>query len=508
MTVELMTQAIARPSQAAPAAGRTGGHQAIGLLEHEGLHGPLPLPGLRGRAQRDSASRLIDVIERSGLTGRGGAGFPTGRKLRSVAAERGRPVVVANGSEGEPASAKDRLLLSRSPHLVLDGISLAAFAVGADRAFLVVHRRERPAGREPRSGRGRARGRRASTRSRSRSSASRTATSPASSRPSSSTSTAAPPCRRSRRRGRTSAASTAVPTLVNNVETLAHIALIARHGDRWFRSAGVPGAAGTMLVTVDGAVARPGVYEVELGTPIGAVLMSAGGLTERPQAILTGGYFGTWLPVDLAWQLPLTHRDLKAAGGALGAGIIIALPDTSCGLAETARVVRYLAGETAGQCGPCVFGLPALADALADLAYQGQRRADPADWRADRARRRPRCLQASRRRHPARPQRPGRVRRRRSLASRARPVLRHPSRAHPARSRRPGGLVSEILRVNPIACTGHGVCAELLPELIELDPVGLPDRAARRTDDDELPLARRAVASCPALALMLQKTSA
>jgi NADH:ubiquinone oxidoreductase subunit F (NADH-binding) len=162
--------------------------------------------------------------------------------------------------------------------------------------------------------------------------------------------------------------------LVNNVETLAHIALIARHGDRWFRSAGVSGAPGTMLVTVSGAVTKPGVYEVELGTPIGAVLMTAGGLTERLQAILTGGYFGTWLPVDVAWQLPLTHRDLKAAGAALGAGIIIALPDGACGLAETARVVRYLAAESAGQCGPCVFGLPALADAVADLAYQGQPR--------------------------------------------------------------------------------------------------------------------------------------
>ena len=105
------------------------------------------------------------------------------------------------------------------------------------------------------------------------------------------------------------------------------------------------------------------------------LLMTAGGLTERPQAVLTGGYFGTWLPIDIAWHLPLTHRDVKAAGGALGAGIIVALPDTSCGLAETARVVRYLAGETAGQCGPCVFGLPTLADAVADLAYQGDLRA-------------------------------------------------------------------------------------------------------------------------------------
>jgi NADH:ubiquinone oxidoreductase subunit F (NADH-binding) len=165
------------------------------------------------------------------------------------------------------------------------------------------------------------------------------------------------------------------PTLVNNVETLAHIALIARHGDRWFRSAGVPGAPGTMLVTVDGSVARPGVYEIEVGTPVGTVLNLAGGLTEPLQAVLTGGYFGTWLPADVAWDLPLTRRDVTEAGGALGAGIIIALPESACGLGETARVLRYLAGETAGQCGPCVFGLPALADALADLAYQGQRRA-------------------------------------------------------------------------------------------------------------------------------------
>ncbi|HSR84854.1 MAG TPA: NADH-ubiquinone oxidoreductase-F iron-sulfur binding region domain-containing protein [Streptosporangiaceae bacterium] len=350
------------------------GLRTIGLLEHEETHGPLPLPGLRGRAQRDSAGRLIDVIERSGLTGRGGAGFPAGRKLRSVAAQRGRAVVVANGSDGEPASAKDRLLLSRSPHLVLDGISLAAYAVGADRAFLAVHGHE----------------------SRLRASLEAAAAARAAAgidlvpieivgipgRYVSSEQSAivqylnggpalptfAPP--RTHERG-----FDGRPTLVNNAETLAHLALIARHGDQWFRTAGVPGAAGTMLVTVDGAVARPGVYEVEMGTPIGAVLMTAGGLTEQPQAVLTGGYFGTWLPIEVAWHLPLTHRDLKGVGGALGAGIIVALPDTSCGLAETARVVRYLAGETAGQCGPCVFGLPTLADAVADLAYQGEPRA-------------------------------------------------------------------------------------------------------------------------------------
>jgi NADH:ubiquinone oxidoreductase subunit F (NADH-binding) len=373
MTVELVTRQAVRGARLPRLLAGPSGLRPIGLLEHERLHGPLPVPNRPGRAQRESAERLVQLIERARLTGRGGAGFPAGRKLRSVAEAKGRPVVVANGAEGEPASTKDWLLLSRSPHLVLDGISLAAFAVRADRAFLVVHQRERRLAASLEAA--------AAARA-----AAGIDTIPievvgipdryVSSEQSAivqylgggpSLPTFSPP--RTHERG-----FDGRPTLVNNVETLAHIALIARHGDRWFRSAGVPGAAGTMLVTVSGAVAKPGVYEVELGTPIGTALMTAGGLTERPQAILTGGYFGTWLPVDLAWQLPLTHRDFKSVGGALGAGIIVVLPDTSCGLAETARVVRYLAAESAGQCGPCVFGLPALADAVADLAYDGQQR--------------------------------------------------------------------------------------------------------------------------------------
>ena len=163
------------------------------------------------------------------------------------------------------------------------------------------------------------------------------------------------------------------PTLVHNVETLAHLALIARFGDRWFRRAGLPSAPGTTLVTVSGAVRNPGVYEIELGTSAGQVVMLADGPSEPLQGLLIGGYFGAWLPVSAAWPVPMTHAGLKAAGGALGAGIVIALPASCCPIAETARVVRYLAEETAGQCGPCVFGLPALADALADLAFYGGR---------------------------------------------------------------------------------------------------------------------------------------
>jgi NADH:ubiquinone oxidoreductase subunit F (NADH-binding) len=339
------------------------------LADHEERYGPLPLWGTSGRRR---PGRLIDVVDASGLTGRGGGGFPTGRKMRSVASGPGGAVVVANGAEGEPASCKDRLLLTRLPHLVLDGITLAAHAVRARTAYLCIHGQEielldaledalaqrRAVGLDPvpiqlRGIPGRYVA--------SEQSAIVQYLNGGPAKP-----TFAPPRPHQRGvRGR--------PTLVHNVETLAHLALIARYGDRWFRGAGLPSAPGSALVTVSGAVRRPGVYEIELGTPAGQVVTMAGGPAERPAALLVGGFFGAWLPARSAWPVPMCHAALKAAGGAMGAGIVVVLPDSSCGLAETARVIRYLADENAGQCGPCKFGLPALADAMADLAYQGGR---------------------------------------------------------------------------------------------------------------------------------------
>jgi NADH:ubiquinone oxidoreductase subunit F (NADH-binding) len=339
------------------------------LRDHERQYGPLPLWGTAGRRR---PGRLIDIVDTSGLTGRGGAGFPTGRKMRSVAAGPGPAVVVANGAEGELASCKDRLLLTRLPHLVLDGITLAAHAVGARAAYLCVHGEEaellhaldgalaerQAAALDPvpiqLTG---IPGRYVS----SEQSSIVQYLNGGPGKP-----TFAPPRPHE-------AGIQGRPTLVNNVETLAHVALIARQGPHWFRSAGLPSAPGSMLVTVDGAVGWPGVYEIELGTRAGDVVMLAGGPTEDLQALLIGGYFGAWLPVEAAWPVPMTQAGLRAVGGALGAGIVIALPASSCGLAETARVMRYLAEQGAGQCGPCLMGLPALAGSVADLAFQGGR---------------------------------------------------------------------------------------------------------------------------------------
>src|SRR5262249_14326863 len=151
-------------------------------------------------------------------------------------------------------------------------------------------------------------------------------------------------------------------TLVQNVETLAHLALIARYGAAWFRSAGTPDEPGSMLATLHHADGQMGVVETALGTPIADLLPRTAGAGPG------GGDPGAWLRAGQAGLLPLTNAALRPFGAAVGAGVLAALPDDRCGLAETARVVRYLTLESAGQCGPCLNGLPRMAGALEELA--------------------------------------------------------------------------------------------------------------------------------------------
>lgn len=339
------------------------------LPEHLARYGPPPLRGpggRRGPAGRRRASGLADAVFAAGLTGRGGAGFRTGTKMRAVAARGGSTVVVANGMESEPASSKDEALLSLAPHLVLDGAVLAAEAVGAQVAHLCMSRlrprlldqvqaavadRQR-AGLDPvpievhalpqhyvaseetslirwlNGGEAK----------------------PAPTPPR--------PFERGVRR---------LPTLVDNVETLAHVALIARYGPAWFRQAGRPEAPGTMLVTISGAVAQPGVREIEVGTAVGDVLARCGA-ADTAGAVLVGGYFGTWHESRGIAGVPLTGDELRRLGASPGAGVLIALPADACGLTETARVLAYLAGQSAGQCGPCAFGLSSIAEDFTQLA--------------------------------------------------------------------------------------------------------------------------------------------
>jgi len=154
------------------------------------------------------------------------------------------------------------------------------------------------------------------------------------------------------------------PTLVQNVETLAHLALIARHGAAWFRGVGTADEPGSTLCTVRDPDGRVRIVETALGTPLHRLVW----LGDDVQALLVGGYHGGWLSTRAAGRLSLSNADLRPAGAMIGAGVLAALPAAYCGLAETADIARFLALESAGQCGPCFNGLPAIAGALAAVA--------------------------------------------------------------------------------------------------------------------------------------------
>jgi NADH:ubiquinone oxidoreductase subunit F (NADH-binding) len=353
-------------------AGVPAGSEPVWLARHEHIHGPLP---------RRDAHELIEAVAKSGLRGRGGADFPTATKLQSVAARRRVSAVVVNGSETEPASRKDALLLTRLPHLVLDGAVLAARAVGAPEIIVRVmgcssrsldvleqamgERRDDVPIAVNGGPDGYVTG---------EESAIMNALNGGPPLPK-----FVPPRPFERGyRGR--------PTLIQNAETLAQLALIARFGPDWFRELGTVADPGSALVTVSGAVAAPGVYELAFGTPMNDLIAAAGGATEPLQALLVGGYFGTWVQAARAMELRLAREDLRSVGCSLGSGVIIALGQSACGLRESMHVIDYLARQSAGQCGPCVYGLRAIAAAVAELeagAGHGRQAVEVQRWAAE-----------------------------------------------------------------------------------------------------------------------------
>jgi NADH:ubiquinone oxidoreductase subunit F (NADH-binding) len=316
------------------------------LAAHIARVGPLPSTG----------PDLVAAVTAAGLRGRGGAGFSTGRKMSAVAAGRGPRVVVANGTEGEPLSSKDRTLLSANPHAVLDGIIAAATAVDAARAILCVKRGQPTVAAGLRDAIGQRRdplvvelaetpdpyvaGQESALVRWLDGGDARPRSGP---RPS--------------ERG-----VDGHPTLVDNVETLAHIGLIARYGPAWYRRIGTDEEPGSALVTVSGGVGRPGVYEVPVGLPLSVLLdqVRAGPVA----GLLVGGYFGRWIDVVHADRLRLCDASLTASGARLGSGVVAVIPADSCVLAEVAAVAAWYASNSAGQCGACRFGLGDIAGAI------------------------------------------------------------------------------------------------------------------------------------------------
>jgi NADH:ubiquinone oxidoreductase subunit F (NADH-binding) len=338
------------------------GHDpVIGHTDHLAIHGPLPELG--------DKQRIVDEIERAGLRGHGGAAFPAARKLRTVAARRGEKFVIVNGTETEPASRKDATLIHAAPQLVLDGAAVAASAVGAREVHIAISEADdRAATRLAQAIEDRPRHKR--TR---RGGDPIFHITPAPDRFVSGQETALvnlvnggtglptfgprPYERGIRRR----------PTLVQNVETVAHMALIARHGAGWFRQAGTPEDPGSTLVTLSGALDAGGVFEIHHGMPLGSLLESAHP-TEPIVAVLLGGYFGTWLPAARLDEIELAPSELAQQGASLGAGVIVALGESTCPVQTTARIAAWLSAQSARQCGPCVNGLAAIAGTLHQIA--------------------------------------------------------------------------------------------------------------------------------------------
>ncbi|MGN6406105.1 NADH-ubiquinone oxidoreductase-F iron-sulfur binding region domain-containing protein [Sinomonas sp.] len=319
------------------------------LEAHEETFGPRPTGWHR--------EPLLAELEASGLTGRGGAGFPAYRKL---AALRGTyPVLIANGAEGEPLSRKDAALLRHAPHLVLDGLLTVAEATAASEVFVYTTAESLPS---------------VATALGERRDASRVRLVEADEAFISGeasavvnaleTGVAVPrdkplPLSVSGYHGR--------PTLLHNVETLSQLALVARYGAPWFRSAGAKDDPGTRLFSLAGDVPAESVFEAAGGTTIRDLLIAGGADPHGIDAVLVGGFFGAWVPVD-GFDLPLTARALAQFGAKPGAGVLMALGRGRCGLEVAAAVARYLAQSSARQCGPCMFGLPAMAGILERIA--------------------------------------------------------------------------------------------------------------------------------------------
>jgi len=356
-------------------------HRMSSLDDHLRRYGPAP------RATGSAGPALVQTLEAIRLTGRGGGHFSVAAKWRAVmaatTADPGGVTLVANGAEGEPASAKDAALLELRPHLVLDGLALAAEVTGARSAVVWLHEgawaahaallralAERQAARllgpevSVRVGPDRYLTGESSAVLRALS--------------------GGPALPELRRVPAAVSGLNGSPTLLHNVETLARVAVAARTGsDRYPATSLVTVLAHgrrTVLelpetTTIAGAVAAAAALATSGGSPAEQVPAELFAVDPVPQAVLVGGYGGSWLRWDVAAGLPLRDDALRLAGAGLGAGVLATLPAAACGLLETAVVADYLARSSARQCGSCLFGLRAIADELADLVRgEGGRR--------------------------------------------------------------------------------------------------------------------------------------
>jgi NADH-quinone oxidoreductase subunit F len=362
------------------------GGTELRLLRRIGKINPESLDDYRAhggyRALREAfefgPERVIAEIDASNLLGRGGAAFPTGRKMGAVARAPARPhYLICNADESEPGTFKDRILMEYDPYAIVEAMTIAAYAIGCEQGFIYI-RGEYPLatarvgnaieqarkhgllgndvlGRgvrfdiEIRRGAGAyicgeetalfnsIEGKRGEPRNK-------------------------PPFP-------VEAGLFGKPTQINNVETLVNLPLVLLEGGAAFARVGTPGSTGTRLFCLSGAIEHPGLYEVPHGTTLGALIELAGGVPdeERLQAILLGGAAGAMVSPD-ALTMPLTFEDARAAGATLGSGVVMLFAEGVELLAILRRIARFFRDESCGQCVPCRVGTARQEEALERLA--------------------------------------------------------------------------------------------------------------------------------------------
>jgi NADH-quinone oxidoreductase subunit F len=319
---------------------------------------------------------LISVIDDSGLAGRGGAGFPTGRKLRAVLdAEGGPKTVVCNADEGEPGCFKDRALMDHDPHALLEGMALACVATGADRAFIYLRYEypETDAGLAVAIAETEAAGilgddafgsgRRIKIYLRRGAGAyiCGEETSLLNSLE------GAHPFPRNRPPYPVTHGYEGTPTAVNNVETLSSLPPIVANGAEWYRDLGMGEHAGTKVISLSGDVNRPGNYEVPLGLPLSELIEQwAGGIRNgyAIQAVTMAGLSGGFLAGD-DLDVTLDEASIRSKGSFLGAGGIMVFDETRHMIEVAHSAMEFFAEESCGKCFPCRIGTQRLTERLA-----------------------------------------------------------------------------------------------------------------------------------------------
>jgi NADH-quinone oxidoreductase subunit F len=331
-----------------------------------------------------SPSDITQAVKESGLKGRGGAGFPTGSKwafVPSGAAARHPAYLVCNADEMEPGTFKDRLLLEGDPHQLLEGMIVAAYAIQADAAYLFLRWEYKLAARRMAKAIAEAYGKGYLGKDILGSgyglelhlhvSAGRYMCGEETGLLNSLEGKRANP--RSKPPFPAVAGLWGMPTVVNNVETLCNVPHIVNRGPDWFRSLSRGKDSGTKLYGASGRVARPGIWELPMGTPLREILEEhAGGMREgfRARAVIPGGASTEFLPEE-RFDVPMDFDSLQAAGSRLGTGTMIVLDDRTCPVGMLRNLEGFFARESCGWCTPCRDGLPWV-EKLLDAIEEGR----------------------------------------------------------------------------------------------------------------------------------------